>query len=285
MASSTVTEGRAEVSSARDRLSGALSFAADRLDREEFATHGVFGSPNKRLHSLDVELGSPTKSPRPARRRRKKEAPAASAFHHTFVMKLFDRSVDLAQFNKNTSLYPVCRAWMINDPTNTSMAPRQRTPTPEPASPSAEKAKNKEPSEKDQGDKEPGDKEPGDKEAAANGDKADEEASADKESEKKDGEDDDPIIYKMPTHLPLPVDDDGNHKSVRVPDLTPTKDVDEEFFEKAKKNYPNAPGREALLNDHMVKWFKVRRRWKEAAAKNEERYKPSMDLLKEMFEK
>ena len=51
------------------------------------------------------------------------------------------------------------------------------------------------------------------------------------------------------------------------------------------QNYPNAPGREALLNDHMMKWFKVRRRWKEAAAKNEERYKPSMDLLKEMFEK
>lgn len=274
MASSTVNEGKAEVSSARDRLSGALSFAVDRLDREEFATHGVFGSPSKRLHSLDVELGSPTKSPRPARRRRKKEAPAASAFHHTFVMKLFDRSVDLAQFNKNTSLYPVCRAWMINDPNNTSMAPRQRTPTPEPVSPNGEKAK----------DKETGDKE-------ANGDnKADEEvaaATADKESEKKDGgaDDDDAIIYKMPTHLPLPVDDDGNHKSVRVPDLTPSKDLDEDFFDKAKKNYPNAPGREALLNDHMVKWFRVRREWKEAAAKNEERYKPSMDLLREMFEK
>ena len=26
-------------------------------------------------------------------------------------------------------------------------------------------------------------------------------------------------------------------------------------------------------------------RWREAAAKNEERYKPSMDLLREMFEK
>jgi hypothetical protein len=47
-----------------------------------------------------------------------------SAFHHTFVMKLFDRSLDLAQFPENTPLYPVCRAWMKNQPHNTNMAPR-----------------------------------------------------------------------------------------------------------------------------------------------------------------
>ena len=70
----------------------------------------------------------------------------------------------------------------------------------------------------------------------------DEAASADKETsaEKKDGgekpEEEEPIIYKMPTYLPLPVDDDGNHKSVRIPDsASPFKEVDEDFFEKAKK--------------------------------------------------
>ena len=31
-------------------------------------------------------------------------------------MKLFDRSVDLAQFEENTPLYPICRAWMANKP-------------------------------------------------------------------------------------------------------------------------------------------------------------------------
>jgi len=277
-----------EVSSARDRLSGALSFAADRLDREEFAAHGVFGSPSKRLHSLDVELGSPTKSPRPARRRRKKEAPAASAYHHTFVMKLFDRSVDLAQFNQNTSLYPVCRAWMINDPNNTNMAPRQRTPTPEPAQP-AQPANDK-------GDK---DSESGIEKSGSNGTTEENgggEENSNKESEgKESGEaggepqqqetDDDVIIYKMPAHLPLPEDDEGNQKSIRIPEIVPSKDVDEDFFDKAKKNYPNAPGRESLLNEHMMEWFKVRRRWREAASKNEERYKPSMDMLREMFDK
>ena len=34
-------------------------------------------------------------------------------------MKLFDRSVNLAQFPPGSSLYPVCRAWMANDPNNT----------------------------------------------------------------------------------------------------------------------------------------------------------------------
>lgn len=33
-----------------------------------------------------------------------------------YVIKLFDRSVDLAQFNTATPLYPICRAWMRNNP-------------------------------------------------------------------------------------------------------------------------------------------------------------------------
>ena len=36
-------------------------------------------------------------------------------------MKLFDRSVDLAQFNENTPLYPIARAWM-RDNTSTEEA-------------------------------------------------------------------------------------------------------------------------------------------------------------------
>jgi LIN37 len=34
----------------------------------------------------------------------------------SYVMKLFDRSVDLAQFSEDTPLYPVCRAWIRNKP-------------------------------------------------------------------------------------------------------------------------------------------------------------------------
>lgn len=34
----------------------------------------------------------------------------------SYIIKLYDRSVDLAQFNTNTPLYPICRAWMRNNP-------------------------------------------------------------------------------------------------------------------------------------------------------------------------
>merc|ERR1711963_453154 len=119
-----------EVSSARSRLSGALSTAERIVDK--YAGDDFPISPFKRFQSLDSPFPSPTKSPRGVRRRRKKAVPLNTAFHHTFVMKLFDRSVDLAQFPDSTPLYPVCRAWMKNDPHNTNMAPRLRTPTPEP---------------------------------------------------------------------------------------------------------------------------------------------------------
>jgi len=33
-----------------------------------------------------------------------------------FVMKLFDRGVDLAQFHDGSPLYPICRAWIQNKP-------------------------------------------------------------------------------------------------------------------------------------------------------------------------
>ena len=47
-------------------------------------------------------------------------------------MKLFDRSVDLAQFEQSTPLYPICRAWMQNQPHNRNLGTRERTPSPEP---------------------------------------------------------------------------------------------------------------------------------------------------------
>lgn len=36
--------------------------------------------------------------------------------HQSYIMKLFDRSVDLARFDESTPLYPICRAWMQNQP-------------------------------------------------------------------------------------------------------------------------------------------------------------------------
>ena len=47
-------------------------------------------------------------------------------------MKLFERSVDLAQFSEDTPLYPICRAWIRNQPHNRRLGPRERSPTPRP---------------------------------------------------------------------------------------------------------------------------------------------------------
>ncbi len=53
-------------------------------------------------------------------------------------MKLFDRSVDLAQFGEATPLYPICRAWMRNQPHNRNLGassavgdPRSHSPSPQ----------------------------------------------------------------------------------------------------------------------------------------------------------
>lgn len=56
--------------------------------------------------------------------RRRRQIPIDNAFHHTYVMKLFDRSVDLAQFEEETPLYPICRAWMANQPRNPHLVPK-----------------------------------------------------------------------------------------------------------------------------------------------------------------
>uniref|UniRef100_A0A8B9MZ59 Uncharacterized protein n=1 Tax=Accipiter nisus TaxID=211598 RepID=A0A8B9MZ59_9AVES len=59
----------------------------------------------------------------------------------TYVIKLFDRSVELGQFPEGTPLYPVCRAWMRNCPAARGGAapqhPAAATPRPEVRPPGA----------------------------------------------------------------------------------------------------------------------------------------------------
>lgn len=42
----------------------------------------------------------------------RKHSPA----RQSYVLKLFDRSVDLSQFSEDSPLYPICRAWIANQP-------------------------------------------------------------------------------------------------------------------------------------------------------------------------
>ncbi|KAF7278764.1 myb-interacting protein 40 [Rhynchophorus ferrugineus] len=63
---------------------------------------------------------------------KKKNDVLPSPYHHTYVMKLYDRSVDLARFEEETPLYPLCRAWMENQPKNPQRIIKRRLSSPEP---------------------------------------------------------------------------------------------------------------------------------------------------------
>lgn len=248
---------RGEVGSARDRFSGALSSAVVKVEsvKADGESQSYFlGTPVKRHLSLDSPWSSPTKSPRSNRRRRKKEIPQDSAFHHTFVMKLFDRSLDLAQFPSDTSLYPVCRAWMKNQPHNTNMAPRIRTPTPEPTT------------------------DDNDPDSKSNDEKNDDDSTENVEDEPEQKR---PKIYRLPPCTPLPIDDDGEEMKLRIPGPLSVQKSENLDISQAMNDPPPV---NLLLNEHMERWTMVRKRWKEAYAVNEERYSDSLDLLKTMFQ-
>lgn len=87
----------------------------------------------------ELEATPVTKSPSKSRKRKKRDFASSDVeqlddntkSRNSFVMKLFDRSVDLASFRPNAPLYPVCRAWMSNSPT-AKMPRRDLSPSPEP---------------------------------------------------------------------------------------------------------------------------------------------------------
>ncbi|XP_058059034.1 protein lin-37 homolog [Anopheles bellator] len=41
---------------------------------------------------------------------------AESAVHQPYIMRFFDRSIDLTQFNEKSTLYSMCRTWFQNNP-------------------------------------------------------------------------------------------------------------------------------------------------------------------------
>lgn len=87
------------VQNARGRLKGALHDVIAPIDDENDDTKiPLRGRPPKRY---------------------KKDIPSAQGARPTqqsFIMKLFERSLDLVKFREKTALYPVCRAWMVNQP-------------------------------------------------------------------------------------------------------------------------------------------------------------------------
>lgn len=93
------------VQAARGRLKGALQDVINVTEDEE-----------------DADSSLPTRGrPKKLKLEKKEPTPPPQSVHHTFIMKLFDRSVDLAKYNENTALYPICRAWILNQPRSTKI--------------------------------------------------------------------------------------------------------------------------------------------------------------------
>ncbi|KAJ8731102.1 hypothetical protein PYW07_004266 [Mythimna separata] len=92
-----------EVSTARGRLKGALMEVLDpTADESDASSDYVPDKRESRDHRSEDDE-------RPYRRKR-------SPHRQSYVLKLFDRSVDLSQFSEESPLYPICRAWIANQP-------------------------------------------------------------------------------------------------------------------------------------------------------------------------
>ncbi|CAH1397776.1 unnamed protein product [Nezara viridula] len=95
-----------EIISARDRFKGALQDLLPHSDEEsDISDEEQWASKSKRIniHKKKQQVEKPPED-------------TSNKCQQTFVMKMFDRSVDLAQFTENTPLYPICRAWIANQP-------------------------------------------------------------------------------------------------------------------------------------------------------------------------
>ncbi|MED6257153.1 hypothetical protein ATANTOWER_012738 [Ataeniobius toweri] len=113
-----------ESAGARGRLDAVLKGLVEKSENER-ETNEDAGKLS--VDSLNKDLSPSSGGKRPSARfpqhRRKKRKEMDEGIPETnqhkqnaYIIKLFDRSVDLAQFNTSTSLYPICRAWMRNNP-------------------------------------------------------------------------------------------------------------------------------------------------------------------------
>ncbi|XP_030637771.1 protein lin-37 homolog isoform X2 [Chanos chanos] len=114
-----------EGAGARNRLEAVLQGLMEKSDCEREQNEDDTGKVVADALSKDLSPSSAGKRPSsrfPQHRRKKRKemddglADPNQHKQNAYIIKLFDRSVDLAQFNSSTPLYPICRAWMRNNP-------------------------------------------------------------------------------------------------------------------------------------------------------------------------
>lgn len=207
---------------------------------------------------------------------------------------------------------------MKNQPHNTNFAPRVRTPTPEPPEIKDEDEDQDQLQEESNKESEKSKTEGTEEEKEQKGEKSkNEEEENNGMALNENGENGEPPakkakqekapkdLYKMPMFLPLEVDENGKEISMKVPEkmekqktqdfqvnqvIIRVKKITNEIFPFTKficffSEQESDREVSDLLNSHMGHWQDIRKRWRDAALFNETRYKDSLDVLKEMFEK
>lgn len=163
----------------------------------------------------------------------------------SFIMKLFDRSVDLAPFDDATSLYPICRAWIQNTPSQLVTGKHK-------------------------------------KKKAAIAEKADEDNDADYDIDEvlnTLNSSEEIELNKLPKPKPLLEPND------RIPSPISVEKSTLDDFINRDQDKESLPTRDSLLSEHREKWVAVRKSWHEAERKNEERYKDSRLILDAIYNK
>ncbi|XP_028921153.1 protein lin-37 homolog isoform X3 [Ornithorhynchus anatinus] len=131
-----VEKAELEMTKARSHLDAVLQCLLEKSDVDREPLEDETGKTPADAHSKEISPSAAGKRPsaRLSHHRRKKRKEMEEGLpeggqqrSNTYVIKLFDRSVDLAQFGENTPLYPICRAWMRNSPT---VREREASPSP-----------------------------------------------------------------------------------------------------------------------------------------------------------
>ncbi|XP_046444871.1 protein lin-37 homolog isoform X1 [Daphnia pulex] len=234
-----------EVSTARGRLEGALQILIEKTESEDSDESDV--DVTDLIHEGRSQSASPRKSgtiKTPLRKRRRLNVDKHyKNDQNSYVLKLYDRSVDLAKFSPQTPLYPVCRAWIKNQPNNQQFGAANAN------SPKKLEDKGAEVKE-DLKLEENG-------EAFVNSLPLPEAMPLDEEGNIVD------------TRIPFDLKPSGKSKSL---DLLLNVCEDEA-----------APSVSSLLQEHCSHWGRVREQWRRAANVNEVRYVESTKILKNIL--
>ena len=221
----------ADISHARLKLDDLLNEIVDK--NEDCFTTDDENNKNPRVSTITTTVAKRPYTVGKAPRKKKKKDPAIEEIGESqkasYVIKLFDREIDLASFEADASLYGMAREWMKNKP---HMMPSQQLETPI---------------------------------------IPDINIHHENESQMESEENKEHFIYELPKPVkfeeacyprPLP----PALKTALVEDIIDTEDDIEE-----------------LRKDNMLRWRKVRNRWKEHSLRQQRRYVDSLITLKTLF--